>query len=431
MEGCSGGLVSLNCKREASHGRRAVGPNPQISKADYAAELASQIVDRKEAAARGNVPVSDSNLPWHRSDQERSRVQERGMGMRHGGPMMSVEKNRYAAELDAQCVAAKARRDADAQVAAMPEEGMFGGKGEERQKPRKAMPPKMPSKESYAQELSDQVAAAKQTKQVPTPQGQYDDVLADNFSADHRPKNAGRRCVSQQPISKSAYAEDLAEQIASRKANQEAERQHLAQRDGGMSMPSNEKPMKRGRRPEAQIAQPSSREYLHSLQAQMAAKNERRANEVFEAPAEGAALMRAEPEAQPKARVGPRDVPSKVEYAASLKAQMVDKDWRSREAQVEKQRGDFFAIGAGQEEKGRGRRHQIEHPSKSQLGAVLRGQMAAKDAERAAIRGLPPLDVDVDWKEDFGGGLRGSGQSMSGLARSGAMLTGMPLGMAA
>mmetsp|Transcript_63816 Transcript_63816/g.118600 ORF Transcript_63816/g.118600 Transcript_63816/m.118600 type:complete len:431 (-) Transcript_63816:151-1443(-) len=425
MEGCSGGLVSLSCKRPAASGRKKLEPagGPQ-SKADYAAELDAQIDSRKDAAtAAEESPADQRVLPWHQPDSAR-RCADRGMGSRHGGPMPPTEKAKYAAELDAQCSARKAKREASASADVKEEEGYFFGKPEQMAKPRRALPPKPPSKESYAQELMSQVAAKQAKPQEAAQQPKYDDVLADAFSADVSVKATGRRCVSQQPCSKATYAQDLREQIAARKATVAGDLDPFGG-DAGVGMPSQQQALKRGRRPGAQISQPSKSDYLQALQHQMEDKRGQKAADAHhlqadpESAASDAALQNV------KRNQGPRDIPSKAEYAASLRAQIADKDWRSREADCERQKGDSFAIGRSEWEP-LGRRHHIQHPSKSQLGAMLREQIAAKEGRQDQGDAVPDLRAD---RPDLTRPSLHSAGGMSPLARSGAMLTGMPVGM--
>merc|ERR1719491_800470 len=149
--------------------------------------------------------------------QDHLQTVERKLGQRHGGPMAPPKKDSYAKALQEQIAMRDARRcleqcAADAlddalQLSAVDVDTQAKAVG------KRCVPPAMPSKESYARELEDQIQARNARRKDEGSQ-LATMAAADVAFAEEAPAARGRRRGGpMMPVAKDTYALDLQEQI--------------------------------------------------------------------------------------------------------------------------------------------------------------------------------------------------------------------------
>jgi hypothetical protein len=299
-------------------------------------------------------------------------------------------KDSYAAALRAQIEARKVCRAADEEVAFAPSEGLFGRGAIEApllgSKRRHGAPP-LPSKESYASALHEQMktrsAQEAEASRIQVSQVDQEDVADELFGK-------GRRHGAPSAIPKNEYAAELQQQIAARKAKSAIDAELSAgERIGSIDAFSEQVDSVRGKRHASRIEAVSKASYNSELHEQMAEKSAQRAANSFHkqivSDSDDAYNGREE-----KAKGGRRkcDLPpaSKQSYALALQEQIAEHKLKQATQIGEAGQSCFVGGYASDMAPARGRRHveQIPVTSKQQLGSYLQRQMAERECERAA-----------------------------------------------
>lgn len=386
---CAGGLVSTSAAGVAIKSRRFGGPAEKLSKESYALALEEQIASRKLQCVADKMPAPPL------LDAVVVAPLERAMGQRNGGPMAPAPKERYALALRAQIETRDARRAAEAEAGKVRDAGdvLFGPGGAEAAilggRRRHGAPP-LPSKESYAMELVEQMATrsvqqAAEASRAREPMSWEEDVV------DEVPLGKGKRPTYP---TKSLYASELQHQIAARKAQQAADVEPLLGGFlGGDDAFSGRVELARGKRQASTIDHLSKESYSTALQDQMAERAAQRAANAFhvQATLQGAPLHVQEDSPRGGRRKCDMPAATKESYALALQEQIAE-----RKAQRNGYRANCAGavqasfVGGDASDMGpvRGRRHagQISASSKEEYRLDLQRQMDEREFKEAGMK---------------------------------------------
>jgi len=274
---------------------------------------------------------------------------------------------------------------------------------------KRCLPPPMPSRESYAAALEEQIAAREATRQANASSPPMATPGPSAVMLSEPEKATGRRMVG--PVDshdKGAYASELREQMLVRSMRSAADRAASQEPPhGGLeAVLTGADWQLRGKRQAMQMPATSKESYTQALQEQMADREAQRAAKAFHLQAPDSAALPPERLTKGKRQAASSEPPpSREAYAAALQDQMKEHRMR-RAAQLAEDftsGGSVFGGAAIREASpaARGRRHSshIELPSKQALGSALREQMAERPAPRAGgslehhqdqTAGLPP-----------------------------------------
>lgn len=403
---CAGGLVSTGAGAPANKMRRYGGPMEKLSKESYALALEEQIASHK---LKNASPVQAAPVLV-----EPPQPVERVMGQRYGGPMAPARKDSYASALLAQIEAKRAEIEESGKAhafAAAPVEGFFGGAEAPVRHRRHGAPP-VPSKQSYAISLQQQMKmrSVQQASEVSRIQesancDEEEEVLDEVFGR-------GRRHGAPPLPPKNLYAVELQQQMAQRKAQElqaVVAQQPFLVSPGGHDAFSEQKERARGKRSQSESV--SGARYNHDLQEQMAERAGQRAAAAFHVQAQVEAQHAGPFGQEDNRKVGRKKcevpfLPSKEAYALALQEQMAE-----RRAQQKSQcndapgQGAFVGGDASDEGPARGRRRvwQIAPSSKEELGSYLQRQMveqARKEAENKLYNQAPARVEQGDPRAD-------------------------------
>jgi len=384
---CQGGLISTGAGVSV-RGKKNNGPMEKMTKEMYALALEEQIASRRALQPSEETLL----LPEPCIGEDSPLAAERKLGQRHGGPMAPQTKQSYAKALEEQIALRDAHRYLQSQHPAEEpveaQEATFGPDVKLQTKPagKRCGAPLMPSKESYAMALKDQI----HTRAAQRAQEDLHMALeAAAAPAEETPTNRGRRHGGPMtPFAKDTYAMELQEQIATRNAQRASERAASLGPSEGHTFLIPEDHKARGRRHATLIEQPSRMSYMSALQEQMSEKAAQRAAVAYHTQA--AEALPAGPQEAEDMQVnryrGPRSIGTKQDYAAALREQMeVRKVQQEEERAARKGLSQLPSYLGGPEITMRGRRHegQMQSLSKEGLGFILQEQMAQRDAERS------------------------------------------------
>lgn len=324
-----GGLVSTNTGQTMPD-RKPRGPIEALTKASYAMALQEQIAARDAIRAesldsrerrRGGAEPEESSIATPWS----------APAQRHVGPVAVPTKEAYAAELQNQIAAREAQRVAERRSASRgpstPDGPAAGAK--EAPRGRRYGPPLLPSKDAYAMDLQEQIMA----RDVQRLQEKAEEVeaAAAAAAAQEDAASRNRRRGPHGPMAKSSYAAALDEQIAARDlaAQQEAAEdaawpaEAAAALAAGSGIPGEAEDLRRGKRHATKIEQVSRSAYSEGLRQQIAAREADRAAEAYHAQAASEASPSAGDVPRGGRRPGPGLPLSKEAYASSLQEQII------------------------------------------------------------------------------------------------------------
>lgn len=241
--------------------------------------------------------------------------------------------------------------------------------------------PAVPSKASYAVDLQAQIEAQAARRREGAVPNSPDACM---FPEEAAPEK-GRRHVCQVAIDTHAYALSLKEQMADRDARRALERQRSPDMAQGDQAPLE----RRGRR---RAQTPVSKEsYMHELKGQIAEREAHRAADAFHTKASerGAPALDAPKIARGGRRGGYPEALSPESYALSLQQQIAARDAERAALRPDGACSHSQAFIGNEEATSvhtRQRRHAKEMPplSKSSYAMELQEQMAEHDARRAA-----------------------------------------------
>jgi hypothetical protein len=395
---CGGGLVSLSAGG-AGKNRKYGGPQEAMSKEDYASALEEQIASRK---LQNCVEYADAIMPLWTDEHRTTAKRTMGtLGTRQGGPVAAPCKEDYASALRAQIAARDAQRLADVSTREPEVAGLEGvmalgiNKPQVESRQRRHGAPTLPSKESYAMELREQMEQ-RSAKQATERSASTDIASGDEDALDAILNGKGRRHNGPMVLPpKAGYAAELREQIVNDSVKRAADRDQMFSiaSEGLDGVFAGQADKSRGKRPAAKIDQVSRSSLGLALQRQMGEKASLRAGNAFyiqtDADQPPAADANAEGLHGGRKR-GPCPSTSKKDYAQALQDQIA----RRSEEHAENG-GEVFHtafIGGAAKHFERGRRHADQMPafSKTELRSDLQRQMAEREAQRNARRALPP-----------------------------------------
>jgi hypothetical protein len=242
----------------------------------------------------------------------------------------------------------------------------------------------MPSKESYALELQEQMAQrsvqqAERASLDVEPCANEEDALDDLLAGKGR-RHGGPLVLPPKDI----YAAELHEQIATKQAQRATDKGHDVAVPGIEKAFSEQRDRARGRRHEVQIDQASKSSYQSALQAQMAERASGRAANAFhlQTGENAAAVMESPKGGRRKCALSPM---SKHAYAEALQEQIAE---RRAQEDVKIVSSSFIGGVSSDADPVRGRRHLVQMPfiSKENLKLDLQRQMAEREAQRAEDR---------------------------------------------
>jgi hypothetical protein len=270
----------------------------------------------------------------------------------------------------------------------------------------------MPSKDAYAIELHQQMAA-RAVQKASEDNWQRDAVgsVEDEDALDEILRGKGRRHggPAAKPA-KSLYAADLEQQIAARKAAvQEEVNAELATPRGGLAF-SEQRELVRGRRDASKMDQVSKSSYTSVIQEQIAQKAAQRAANAFHVKTSSEADAQALPgqDGTPKG-AGRRKCDlaptSKESYARALQEQIAAKAFQQGTLGECPQQSAFVGGKASDMGPLRGRRRveNMAPSSKDQYRMDLQRQMAEVDQQRAANK-FPNAVKDLPDQPDLARG---------------------------
>eukprot|EP00929_Paragymnodinium_shiwhaense_P037398 TRINITY_DN19933_c0_g1_i1.p1 TRINITY_DN19933_c0_g1~~TRINITY_DN19933_c0_g1_i1.p1 ORF type:complete len:617 (+),score=165.96 TRINITY_DN19933_c0_g1_i1:65-1915(+) len=393
-----GGMLATGATNNCKAGRLHIDPTDKISKAEYALALQEQIMARK---AGHNLPGSDAEFQNLFGDRFNAPAAgERGMGQRHGGPMAPVAKDDYASQLKEQIAAREVRRARESSDLAQPsglgmnfpcqeaDSASAAGRG------KRCAAPALGSKESYAQELQQQMAARERQRAEDLAAARLHDEGGVNGDVGAVPTPTRGKRHGKPPVpGKDDYASQLRDQMMERSmAARDAQRYAEAPSQGlGFGGPDAHSLM-RGKRHNTVIEQSSRDAYHSALREQMSERNAHK---------EANAFHRQQPDALPEGdfrneifKAGGKrgsiggEPPSKGDYASALKNQIADRQMALAAQKVmDSAIGEApFAREAASVSGVRGRRHCSEGPAldRKALGSELREQMIDRQSRLAA-----------------------------------------------
>jgi len=263
---------------------------------------------------------------------------------------------------------------------------------------KRCLPPPMPSRETYAAALEEQIAAREAARQA----GKTSPVLGPPGPAaimlEQPEKATGRRLVGpMESHVKDAYAAELQEQMVARSLRRATDRA-LSQEPSGGGLEAGLAGADwqwRGRRPAAEIGVASKEALTRALQEQIAGRAAEKAATAFHLQEPlGTGPVPDWPTKGKRKAAASAPPPSREAYAAALRDQICEQRGQRAARVAEHLTGATVgAFGGGASSGGgggtreaspaaRGRRHasQIELPSKHALGSALREQMAERNA---------------------------------------------------
>jgi hypothetical protein len=378
-----------------------------MSKEAYASALEEQIASRK---FQGATELDENTMPFLHDDDRP--VRERAMGTRVGGPMAPTCKENYASDLRAQIAARDAQRLAECEAREIevggldaitsqlgqnnPQVAALGGRS------RRHGAPTLPSKESYATELREQMVQrnAKQATEAfdlpETPAGDEDAIDAVLLGKGRR--KAGPMVLPP----KDSYAAELRDQMSIDNAKRVADRDHLlaVAPEGPSGVFAGQVELNRGKRPAAKIDQVSRTSLGTALQEQMDEKASLRAEKAHHVQIGDSKVpgVEATLEGQHRGRKKvDQPATNKKAYAQALQEQMAQRDNAKNSDEV------FHTafVGGAATDNGpqRGRRHQQPAFSKTELRVDLQRQMAEREAQRNDHcfhrKAAPPLQATL------------------------------------
>jgi len=395
---CLSGFASTRADGYAK-GKKHAGPIEPVSKQSFALDLQEQIRQRKEREAGQlrtdyrEVPIVEQMDPMGAHPAELTAV---------GGPVALTSKQIYAMELRDQILererfAVARHRFEQEEAVADQDTGAVADRAVKRQL-RAAQA--LPSKESYAAALQDQISE-RNARQIEEHSVSEIGGPLSSSPEESDPVKGGRRHFDRcAPTAKGDYASELREQMS------QNEMRRAAERAGSREPPASGGPVQvigkpRGRRHLQQMAVPSQSLLKSALQEQIEERDQHRALNAFhrQARASSAGPARA---ASPLLEGCRRRAPPAIPESREAHVQVLQEQVAEKQARVDAERLDrlqkpakaYFGGPATNDEDpsslGRGRRHeaQMMPVSKHSLGSALRDQMAER--ERARITSEPP-----------------------------------------
>lgn len=403
---CLTGFASTRADGYA-RGKKRAGPMEPLSKQSFALDLQDQIRQRKEREARQFTTDYEETPLIAQMDPVAAHPVNGLLTAPLGGPAAPNSKMVYAMELRDQILErekfAAARHKIEQEASAGQDAGATQQQSAEKAVKRQLRAAQaVPSKESYAAALQDQISArnARHIEEHIAIEGRG--PVSSSHEESDLAKGGRRHFDGSAPMTKGAYASDLREQMSQNEMRRAAERAGSREpsANGGCSQVGDKS---RGRRHLPQMPVPSKGLLKSALREQIEEHDQHRALNAFHRQARASSAGPARPPSPLQEGCRRRGAPAYVEsreaHVQGLQEQLAEKQARleaERLDRLQKPNKPYFGGPAASGEDafllGRGRRHEAHMMpmSKHSLGSALRDQMTEREKARHASE-PPPL----------------------------------------